>query len=162
MSSVTLVGLLDKAPLDPRVSILSPCGPSVVFLCGLLQVFNQCHPPAGTQNPLLTHDQSRDTLYHSVTLLEKLAPVYEHHPSSEDALPLLSLAGALARLQCSLDGQQESYFDFNTTSMNHAEASGLSPPAPETQVDMWMTADLGTLNWFEDFDIIFGFLSDFG
>ena len=42
-SSVTIIGLLEDDALDQKVSILSPCGPSIIFQCGLLQVFNQCH-----------------------------------------------------------------------------------------------------------------------
>jgi len=163
LSAAAIVGLLNGDDLDPRVSILSPCGPSIIFQCGLLQVFNQSIAPTEDQHQNVVREQSRDTLHQSVSLLEDLTFAYVKTSTNETSSPLSNLAETLARLQGALDSYEVLEHDFGAISMNVdlATAPDLQASSLHSQVDVWSTTALESLNQFGDFDSLFDFVPMF-
>lgn len=159
LSAVTIIRLLNDNALDQRVSILSPCGPSIVFQSGLLQIFNQCHASKEDQQQNTVREQNRDTLHQSVTLLDDLALAYANTATSRSFSPLATLAETLVKVQSAVIDHEVLDYGFSAASMNvdlHMAPDLVESPL-DPQVDLWSTTALENLNQFGDFESLFDF-----
>ncbi|KAL4959557.1 Zn(II)2Cys6 transcription factor [Aspergillus stella-maris] len=169
-SSTEIIRLLNLAASEATCFLyLLPIGPGPIFHCALMHVYCQCKartPPFGQTAGLPTVNESVDTIFKAVDILERYHQQESSHGSSEigNSFYLDAISATIKTLRnlISLLLQPSFHPSTDNESWPSDTALGAVPYSPFGANSLYDLNHMTAMDWAQDITDTFGYLPDLG